>query len=166
MDLKSTIENTNKYKNDLKLAKQKINDKIISGGGTIADTISDVPNAIDNMLKENYKKVAIMDTNINIADKSGNMDLSTCWGRRIPLNLSFDPSRLIFTIIHPGRENIITVDTSQKIKYDNRLMLNTRIYDYLWGYVEDVSRTGFTIYYNADNLAVHVIRITKIIAIE
>ena len=45
-------------------------------------------------------------------------------------------------------------------------MLNTRIYDYLWGYVEDVSRTGFTIYYNADNLAVHVIRITKIIAIE
>ena len=31
--LKSTIDNTNKYKNDLKLAKQKINDKIISGGG-------------------------------------------------------------------------------------------------------------------------------------
>ena len=30
--LKSTIDNTNKYKNDLKLAKQKINDKIISGG--------------------------------------------------------------------------------------------------------------------------------------
>lgn len=30
--LKSTIDNTNKYKNDLKLAKQKINDKILSGG--------------------------------------------------------------------------------------------------------------------------------------
>ena len=30
--LKSTIDNTDKYKNDLKLAKQKINDKIISGG--------------------------------------------------------------------------------------------------------------------------------------
>ncbi len=34
-DLKSTIDNTNKYKNDLKLAKQKINDKILSGGGQL-----------------------------------------------------------------------------------------------------------------------------------
>lgn len=32
-DLKSTIDNTNKYKNDLKLAKNKINDRILSGGG-------------------------------------------------------------------------------------------------------------------------------------
>ncbi len=31
--LKNTIDNTNKYKNDLKLAKQKINDKILLGGG-------------------------------------------------------------------------------------------------------------------------------------
>ena len=30
--LKNTIDNTNKYKNNLKLAKQKINDKILSGG--------------------------------------------------------------------------------------------------------------------------------------
>lgn len=30
--LKSTIDNTNKYKNDLKLAKENINAKIISGG--------------------------------------------------------------------------------------------------------------------------------------
>lgn len=58
MDLKSTIDNTNKYKNDLKLAKQKINDKILSGGGTIADTISDVPSAIDGLLG-NYKKIAM-----------------------------------------------------------------------------------------------------------
>ncbi len=33
MDFKSTIDNTNKYKNDLKLAREKINDRIISGGG-------------------------------------------------------------------------------------------------------------------------------------
>lgn len=31
-DLKSTIDNTNKYKNDLKLAKNKINARILSGG--------------------------------------------------------------------------------------------------------------------------------------
>lgn len=31
-DLKSTIDNTNKYKNDLKLAKENINARILSGG--------------------------------------------------------------------------------------------------------------------------------------
>ena len=33
MNLKNTIDNTNKHTNDLKLAKQKINDRILSGGG-------------------------------------------------------------------------------------------------------------------------------------
>lgn len=32
-DLKSTITKTDTLKNDLKLAKNKINDKILSGGG-------------------------------------------------------------------------------------------------------------------------------------
>ena len=31
-DLKNTIDNTNKHTNDLKLARQKINDRILSGG--------------------------------------------------------------------------------------------------------------------------------------
>lgn len=30
--LKNTIDNTNKYKNDLKLARSKINERILSGG--------------------------------------------------------------------------------------------------------------------------------------
>ena len=33
MDLKQNINKTDTLKNDLKLAKQKINDKILSGGG-------------------------------------------------------------------------------------------------------------------------------------
>ena len=33
MNLKNTIDNTNKHTNDLKLARNKINDRIISGGG-------------------------------------------------------------------------------------------------------------------------------------
>ena len=37
-DLKNTIDNTNKYKNDLKLAKNKINERILSGGQTIPNT--------------------------------------------------------------------------------------------------------------------------------
>lgn len=32
MSLKTEIDKSNKLKNDLKLAKQKINDKILSGG--------------------------------------------------------------------------------------------------------------------------------------
>lgn len=32
-DLKSTIDNTNKHTNDLKLARNKINERILSGGG-------------------------------------------------------------------------------------------------------------------------------------
>ena len=31
-DLKSTIDNTNKHTNDLKLARNKINERILSGG--------------------------------------------------------------------------------------------------------------------------------------
>ena len=33
MDLRQNINKTDTLKNDLKLAKQKINDKILSGGG-------------------------------------------------------------------------------------------------------------------------------------
>lgn len=33
MDLKNTIDNTNKHTNDLKLARNKINERILSGGG-------------------------------------------------------------------------------------------------------------------------------------
>ena len=35
MDLKQNITKTDTLKNDLKLAKQKINDKILSGGGQL-----------------------------------------------------------------------------------------------------------------------------------
>ena len=63
MDLKNTIDNTNKHTNDLKLAKNKINERILSGGGTIANTLNAVPEAIDKMLKENYKKIAVLTLN-------------------------------------------------------------------------------------------------------
>lgn len=33
MNLKSTIDNTNKHTNDLKLARNKINERILSRGG-------------------------------------------------------------------------------------------------------------------------------------
>lgn len=57
MNLKEEITKSDKLKNDLKLAKNNINDRILSGGGTKANTISEVPGKIDEMLG-NYKKVA------------------------------------------------------------------------------------------------------------
>ena len=59
-DLKSTITSTDTLKNDLKLASDKINDAIISGGGvTIANTLNEVP----KRMKEcwgNYSRVAFL----------------------------------------------------------------------------------------------------------
>lgn len=86
MDLKNTIDNTNKYKNDLKLARSKINDRILSGGGTIANTISDVPNAIDRMLGQ-YKKVAIGSVNVSKNLKDGDIKFT------LPIN--FKPNIFI-----------------------------------------------------------------------
>ncbi len=83
-DLKSTIDNTNKYKNDLKLAKNKINDRILSGGGTIADTISDVPKQIDRMLG-NYSRVAFFEKTLNRSE-SGYDTSAGCRFYNIRLN--------------------------------------------------------------------------------
>lgn len=112
MDLKNTISKTDTLKNDLKLAKDKINDKIISGGGTIADTLNAVPDTIDKMLKENYKKVAIIDTEqFKFAD---NREFSTF---RLATNFEFTPS-ICFLQAHAlagvgGSGQIIAVDAKK-----------------------------------------------------
>ena len=94
MNLKNTIDNTNKHTNDLKLAKQKINDRILSGGGTIANTISAVPEAIDRMLKQNYKKMAHIEHRDNYSimpDETLNVEIKT--------NTNFTPSKIIISFI-------------------------------------------------------------------
>lgn len=86
-NLEQNINKTDTLKNDLKLARSKINERILSGGGTIANTISAVPDVIDKMLKENYKKVAIIDTEqYKFAD---NGEFSTF---KITTNFNFTPS--------------------------------------------------------------------------
>lgn len=96
-NLQNTITKTDTLKNDLKLAKQKINDKILSGGGTIANTLNAVPNAIDKMLKDNYKKVAI----INISSFfvcSNYIAGSSPFSIELPINLGFTPTRILVFI--------------------------------------------------------------------
>lgn len=62
--------------------------KFFQGGGTIADTISDVPSAIDKMLG-NYKKIAMIDKKVNL-----NVD-GYYVKTKIPLDLSFTPKVII-----------------------------------------------------------------------
>lgn len=96
-DLKNTITKTDTLKNDLKLAKQKINDKILSGGGTIADTISDIPSAIDKMLKDNYKKVAMIDNLTCVMEQYKNSEKAEITHKITisNINLNFVPSFFI-----------------------------------------------------------------------
>ena len=89
MNLKNTVDNTNKHINDLKLARNKINDRIISGGGSIANTISDVPNAIDRMLGS-YKKIATGSVSVKKEIKNGEI--------KFPISLKFVPNIFIVKI--------------------------------------------------------------------
>lgn len=63
-------------------------------GGSIANTISDVPNAIDRMVK-NYKKIAT-GKSTNIFGDTANIQGSRTF--KIPLNLSFVPSKLYCSV--------------------------------------------------------------------
>ena len=102
MDLEQNITKTDTLKNDLKLARNKINERILSGGGTIANTLNAVPDAIDKMLG-NYKKIAIGSDSAMFeyvrCNKGLNYDeqIKSKYVRhiKIPINLDFTPSRLL-----------------------------------------------------------------------
>lgn len=110
MNLKNTIDNTNKYKNDLKLAKQKINDRILSGGGEQSKTLNEMPNNIQNMIKNNYKKVAMGEFN-----KIQSFKMYSEFTLSVPV--SFKMSRCIVRAIISGNENK---------NFDNSFMMDTK----------------------------------------
>ena len=89
MTLKTEIDKSNKLKEDLKLAKENINARILSGGGTRANTISDVPSAIDKMITDNYKKVAFLDYSNALIPIEYEMSKTINW------NLNFTPEKII-----------------------------------------------------------------------
>ena len=65
-------------------------------GGTIANTLNDVPDAIDKMLKENYKKIADINCDIRLESQKE---------IKIPLNLEFKPSKVLFLIQAEDSQN-------------------------------------------------------------
>lgn len=59
--------------------------KLWYGGGITSKSLSEIPNNINKMLRDNYKKIAIIKTNIKLTDGSGYRNT------KIPLNLEFTP---------------------------------------------------------------------------
>ena len=95
-DLKTTISQTENLKNKVKLAKQRINETIVRGGGTTSKSLSEIPNNINKMLRDNYKKVAIIDST-----KTIELEGQVVNGKqiRIPCNFGFLPNMvfIVFT---------------------------------------------------------------------
>ena len=83
------------------------------GGGTRANTISEVPSKIDEMLG-NYKKIAIINPN-----KSFYLPSSSEWKESIiNLNLDFIPKRIIATV--EQEINPISDSVDSKYNFDNK----------------------------------------------
>ena len=82
-DLKTTIAQTENLKNKVKLAKDRINQVVVRGGGITSKSLSEIPNNIKSMLGQ-YSKLATGGCNIEIP-RNGNKSVS------IPLNLEFKP---------------------------------------------------------------------------
>ena len=94
MDLINEINRNDKNKNAIKLAKENINAEIISGGGTIANTLNDVPRCINEMIKENYKKIAIGTGVITRPKGSGRPIMEF----NLENTIEFNPSRFILNL--------------------------------------------------------------------
>lgn len=98
----------------------------------------------------NYKKIAIIDTNINIP---------AAQVTRIPLSLEFDPSRIIICFKDPLYG--LSVDSSQQV----RLGYNCLTY-YTKVKITNISRNGFDVEKTGINYEGVSNTITNIIAIE
>ena len=72
-DLKTTIAQTENLKNKVKLAKDRINETVVRGGGITSKSLSEIPDNINKML-EQYKKIAILYPNLDINIRNSNIN--------------------------------------------------------------------------------------------
>lgn len=130
--------------------------KFFRGGGTIANTISDVPSAIDKMLG-NYKKIAIL----NFENKKPNFVPEGEWSTTdIKLNISFIPNQ-IFVFVGTEIQNAV-LDSTKNISENTHIYIN-RLNDKM--YLEDLKNRTIRIhYYNSGGYSGAYIY--QIIAIE
>lgn len=128
-------------------------------GGTIADTLNAVPDAIDKMLKENYKKIAIWEGSERFKPPYNQI---SAWTKKI--DCDFKISR--FIIFFKGADNTgvrIGLDSKDYTTFKNPGNEGTTV-----GVPIKLSVSNNTIKFEVDNRRAYVLDylITKIIAIE
>ena len=131
--------------------------KFFWGGGTIADTLNGVPNAIDGMLGQ-YKKIATIDTKIKL-----NTPYNRYGKTRIPLNLSFIPKLIILIVQFPSRPELKTALVSS-VSYSTSTEDFEPDYN---GYIDKktITNSGFDVYFKDTSEGIEL-ETCQIIAIE
>ena len=94
MDLKSTINKTETLLNNVKTVKDQINQIVVRGGGITSKSLSELPNNINKMLKDNYKKTAI----IKEAKRLGKIEAYSESTFTFNFNLNFKFEKIFFTL--------------------------------------------------------------------
>ena len=106
-DLKTTIAQTENLKNKVKLAKDRINETVVRGGGITSKSLSEIPDNIKSMISKNYKKIAMGSCSIEKVLKVGGEFLE------VPIATDFKPSRVIVSTMADTTLNLI-LDTKQR----------------------------------------------------
>ena len=139
-NLKNTINKTETLLNNVKLAKDKINETVVRGGGITSKSLSEIPNNIKNMISKNYKKIAIVDKNVLLTSNESWKEFS------IDLNLNFKPSRVICRLENNNRYGIrSSIDSTMNYSADyagNGIGSNADYY----AYITQVSQKGFKLF--------------------
>lgn len=105
MDLKSTINNTNTQKENIKTVANNIDNKLVELGGERATDLADVVNKMGAMVGQ-YKKVA---TGTRTANQRGSDGMFN-----FQINLNFKPKRLMLVVtgFYYYREPVSNVHTT------------------------------------------------------
>ena len=133
-NLKNAITKTETLLNKAKLAKDKINETVVRGGGITSKSLSEIPDNINKMLTDNYKKIAIIDNaEYNTTYKYSNQDIPNISeplaNTKIVIsniNLDFMPNFFIIKMTvkrtNYNQETTLCVDTRNKISAECGLM--------------------------------------------
>lgn len=87
MSLKEKINETKNIKPKIETELNNIN-SVITGGGIVSNTLSEIPNNITTMVTENYNKICIIDFPEPIPIEN----------KKVQLNLKFTPKKLILHV--------------------------------------------------------------------
>ena len=93
LNLKSEIDRLNNNKEKTKKVATNIDNKLVELGGERAIDLSDVPNKINKMIIDNYKKIAEISTKKSLNMKSNLTNLGYA-KNTIAMSLNFKPERI------------------------------------------------------------------------